>query len=568
MAAIARSVGLVLAIAVLTACSSSGEPALQSAPAQPLASGSHRSDAGRLVFRVRVPRKRKTRRAPRYVSPATAAITIAITGLANVQKTAALGPDAGCSNLCTVSIPGLKPCRSAATCYVATVATYDAVTGCPSACAIPGAAHELSGNQSVPFRIVKARDNLIEVTLDGVPASAVLVPDADATLSGNMASGFTLGKCNSPAQHVSVFALDADGNYILGAGAPILSLASNDAVDLPVTAAPSPASPNGFTLTPPTVAAANKVVQLTIGAAPLAGGSGAPPVTTHVNVTFDDICGLYVSDAGNTALKEIVPVGGTIPAAPTIDTLATGFNSPFGIAVDRFGDVFVADFFVNEVKEVVAVGGSIPPSPTIDILSSSFNRPEGVAVDGSGNVYVADTENNEIKEIVAVGGSIPASPTINTLGSGFSSPSNVAVDASGNVYVADTGNKAVKEMLAVGGSIPASPTINTLGSGFNGPTGVAVDSSGNVFVAQRDSGSVQEIMAVGGSIPPVPVIKTLGSGFGEPVTVAVDGLGNVYVVDYPTFIKEIVAVGGSIPASPTIDILGSGFLEPLGIAVR
>ena len=37
--------------------------------------------------------------------------------------------------------------------------------------------------------------NQINVTLDGVPASAVLVPDADATLLGNAASGFSLDKC-------------------------------------------------------------------------------------------------------------------------------------------------------------------------------------------------------------------------------------------------------------------------------------------------------------------------------------------------------------------------------------
>ena len=32
---------------------------------------------------------------------------------------------------------------------------------------------------------------MIDVTLDGVPASVVLVPDADATLSGNMARAFS-----------------------------------------------------------------------------------------------------------------------------------------------------------------------------------------------------------------------------------------------------------------------------------------------------------------------------------------------------------------------------------------
>jgi hypothetical protein len=560
MPAIVTSVRLLLAAALLTACSSAGGPPLQVPPVQPLANGVRHVAEGSFVLRIHVSRKKQTRRiGPHYVSSATQALTISITGLISLKKTAALTPNAGdCSRgLCTVMIPGLKPCPSSKACYAAAIATYDAVTGCPSSCTIPPTAHELSGNQSVPFRIVKAQDNLIDVTLDGIPASAVLVPAADATLSGNMASGFFLGKCNSPAQRVSVFALDADGDYILGPGAPTVSLVSNDAADLPVTAAPTPASPNRFTLTPPIRAAADKVVQLTIGAAPPAG-SGAPPVTTHVNVLFGDICGLYVSDAGNLAAKEIVPVDGTVPPAPAILTLASGFNSPFGITVDRLGNVYVADFFANAVKEIVAVGGGIPAPPTVRTLSTAFNRPEDVAVDASGNVYVADTENNAVEEIVAVGGSIPASPAIKPLGSGFSSPGAVAVDASNNVYVADTGNKAVKEILAADGS------INTLAPGFSfsNPTGVAVDGFGNVFVAERDAGRVEEILAAGGSV------NILGSGFMEPVSVAVDGLGNAYVADYLAGIKEIVAVGGSIPAAPTINTLGSGFNLPLGVAVR
>jgi sugar lactone lactonase YvrE len=121
-------------------------------------------------------------------------------------------------------------------------------------------------------------------------------------------------------------------------------------------------------------------------------------------------------------------------------TLGSGFSFPFGGAVDGSGNVYVADSFNSAVKEMVAVGGSIPASPTILTLGSGFSQPYGVAVDGSGNVYVADEANHAVYEMVAVDGSIPASPTIRTLGSGFSAPAGVAVDGSGNVYVADFGN--------------------------------------------------------------------------------------------------------------------------------
>ena len=48
-------------------------------------------------------------------------------------------------------------------------------------------------------------------------------------------------------------------------------------------------------------------------------------------------------------------------------TLGSGFSYPFGVAVDGSGNVYVADSTNNAVKEIVAVGGSIPASPTINV---------------------------------------------------------------------------------------------------------------------------------------------------------------------------------------------------------
>jgi DNA-binding beta-propeller fold protein YncE len=253
-------------------------------------------------------------------------------------------------------------------------------------------------------------------------------------------------------------------------------------------------------------------------------------------------------------------------------TLGSGFNQPAGVSVDAAGDVFVADYGNSAVKEIVAVNGSIPATnPTINLLGSGFSHPYGVAVDAAGDVFVADTFNNAVKEMVAVNGSIPANPTINVLGSGFSSPTGVAVDAQGDVFVADYGNSAVKEMVAVDGSIPATnPTINLLGSRFSAPLGVAVDAAGDVFVADTFHNEVKEILAVKGSIPATnPTINTLGSGFNEPYGVAADAAGDVFVADtFHNEVKEMVAVNGSIPATnPTINVLGSGFSIPIGVAV-
>jgi hypothetical protein len=58
-------------------------------------------------------------------------------------------------------------------------------------------------------------------------------------------------------------------------------------------------------------------------------------------------------------------------------------------------------------------------------ISSGFNGPYGVAVDAAGDVFVGDSAHNRVVEVPAGGGSQT------TIGSGFSGPMGVAVDAAG-----------------------------------------------------------------------------------------------------------------------------------------
>jgi sugar lactone lactonase YvrE len=285
-----------------------------------------------------------------------------------------------------------------------------------------------------------------------------------------------------------------------------------------------------------------------------------------------------LDDSGNVLANTYIYGIGTGPAIAfspyNTVTLGSGFSQPWGVAVDAAGDVFVADAFNNVVKEILAVNGSIPANPTIRALGSGFHFPAGVAVDAAGDVFVADNLNSEVKEMVAVNGSIPATnPMINVLGSGFSQPKGLAVDAAGDVFVADLGNGAVKEMVAVNGSIPAHPTINVLG-GFYAPYGLAVDAAGDVFVGDAYTSQVYEMLAVNGRIPANPTINTLDSGFSGlrgPWGLAVDAAGDVFVADsdlYNSTVYELLAVNGSIPTTnPTILTLGDSFSYAQGVAV-
>ena len=243
-------------------------------------------------------------------------------------------------------------------------------------------------------------------------------------------------------------------------------------------------------------------------------------------IAVDGNGNVFVADYANSAVKEILAVGGYT----TVKTLGYGFSYPFGVAVDKDGNVFVADTGNNLVKEIFAAGDY---TTVTAIGGTDFHFPAGIAVDGNGNVFVADSANNLVREIVAEGGYV----TVKSLGNGFFGPVGIALDGNGNVFVGDENNNAVKQIVAAGGYV----TVNTLGSGFDSPLGIAVDGKGNVYVADAGNHAVKQIQAEGG----YATITSLGSGFHTPAGVAVDGSGNVFVADQQLAVREIVVADPS-----------------------
>jgi len=128
------------------------------------------------------------------------------------------------------------------------------------------------------------------------------------------------------------------------------------------------------------------------------------------------------------------------------------FNQPFGVAVDKDGNIIVADAQNNRIRKIT-------PQAQVSTLAGTgkqgyrdgegtvaqFYLPCGVAVDGDGNVIVGDTMNNCIRKITPQG-------HVSTLaGTGerghqdgeanaaqFYRPQGVAVDGGGNVIVGVT----------------------------------------------------------------------------------------------------------------------------------
>src|SRR5208283_2416955 len=104
---------------------------------------------------------------------------------------------------------------------------------------------------------------------------------------------------------------------------------------------------------------------------------------------------------------------------------------PYGVTVDRSGNIYVADSYGSHIQKFDSSDNYVTQwgFPDCSIIGQ-FSFPGGVAVDGSGNVYVVDAyKSNQIQKFDSSGNYIAQWGDRGTSG-GFAGP--VAVDSSGN----------------------------------------------------------------------------------------------------------------------------------------
>ena len=145
------------------------------------------------------------------------------------------------------------------------------------------------------------------------------------------------------------------------------------------------------------------------------------------------------------------------------------FNTPAGVALDATGNLYVADSVNNLIRRISPDGltatltGQAGVSGSADGSGSAaqFNAPYGVALDRTGNVYVADVNNHTIRKISPSGVTTTLAGQAGTFGSAdgvgnvarFHYPYGIAVDVSGNVYVADRYNHTIRKISPTGVTI-------------------------------------------------------------------------------------------------------------------
>lgn len=166
---------------------------------------------------------------------------------------------------------------------------------------------------------------------------------------------------------------------------------------------------------------------------------------------MDDAGDLLIADPQYNRIRKVTPDGiiNTIAGGGSGGDggLATAalLSGPTGVAVDGQGNVYIAEPASNRIR-MVNPGGIISTIAGTGMAGFSgdggnsanaeLNSPEGVAVDAFGNLYIADSGNNRIRKVVLNAGSV--APTVSAVvNSATNAPGEITPGALVTIYGAE-----------------------------------------------------------------------------------------------------------------------------------
>jgi len=345
------------------------------------------------------------------------------------------------------------------------------------------------------------------------------------------------------------------------------------------------AQPAGVAYQYPGTAHAALLVSASGGVA-LVGGAHPGPLgsswTSPAGVAVDGANNVYVADAGTGHLDGRVLMfrASDISAANLSSPVpvATGLDSPYGVAADAVGNVYVADGTGRQILvETPVAGGGYAQSA----LPVAPYQPRDLALDGRGSLYFTDPDQGMIlklklaanqaagfgavqvgqsavmtlavsldpgitlsstaatrpqnnAEFTIVGGAVPAHGPLDLqvqfspAAPGFRTGALVLKDSAGHpaatIYLSGTG---LAPQAAFRPGNPSQVTTTTAIS--NLATAVAVDWDDNTYLVDQgtghNDGQVLKVPRAGGSA------TVVAGGLANPVAVAVDPAENVYIAD-------------------------------------
>ena len=263
-----------------------------------------------------------------------------------------------------------------------------------------------------------------------------------------------------------------------------------------------------------------------------------------------------------TATLQVKRLGSTILSL-------SGMTSPFGVAVNRIGEVVVADYAAHCIHVFSPSGKKLRSFGTLGSGQGQLRFPCGVAVDSDRNILVVDNGSNRIQKFTAEGQFLTAVGTRGNRPLQFSGPRGVSFNTSNNkVYVTDDNHR----VQVLNSDLTYSSTFGNHGSSkgqFVSPRLIACDRAGKVYVADLGNHRIQVFTAEGKFLN---MFGRHGNGVGEvdaPIDIAIDTSNMVYVCENSNHRVSVFTSEGVFVTSFGSRGRDPGqFMFPCGIAVN
>lgn len=293
----------------------------------------------------------------------------------------------------------------------------------------------------------------------------------------------------------------------------------------------------------------------------------APAVSLSGNLTEQATAGTNLRDY---ALNYSASDGDEAAAAAQTPIGAQGtgqgqLERPFGVAADRFGNIWVADSTNNRIVEYDKNGGfirQITGSP-----EAAFNELRGITIDLDGNIWVAEKGAKRIQKFGPTGEFI--SKFTYSQASEFV---DVAIGPDRMLWVTDTGARKVFRFTGDGTlsktfSIPSPPGVTAR------PFGIDVDKFNNAWVAIQGSNEVMKLDPNASGGPGSTAFSFGGEGtttgkFKSPFGIAIAPSGNIFVSEGTNNrIQEFRPDGTFLRAFGSAGTASNQIQDPKGIVV-
>jgi len=273
---------------------------------------------------------------------------------------------------------------------------------------------------------------------------------------------------------------------------------------------------------------------------------------------------LVITTAVGTGEKGFAGDGGPATAAL--------LNGPFDVVFDGAGNLYFSDTFNHRIRRVDArssvittvagtgeggYGGDDGPA-----TRASLNEPYGIAIDRAGNIFIADRLNRRVRRVDAASGVIITLAGTGeaaysgdggaALRAGLAEPNGLAFDAAQrHLYITDVADHRVRVVdLAAATIATFAGTGKAEHSGDGGPAreagvfgarAVKLGADRTVYILERQGSSLRAVDPAAGIITTVAGTGARGYGgdggpalaavFDAPKEMAIDRDGSILIVD-------------------------------------